>query len=88
LLRNGFGPTSKGIAKDLYDRFKEAVVRTKETKFADTPWHLPLDDDRKRKSKCGALAKLRPEPSAKLGVTLETAVIHRNSNDQVLRRKR
>jgi hypothetical protein len=40
LLRSGFGPTSKGIAKDLYSRFKEAVERTKESKFADAPWQL------------------------------------------------
>ena len=40
------------------------------------------------KSKCGVLARLRPEPSAKIDVGLETAVIHRNSSDQNFRRKR
>jgi hypothetical protein len=36
---------------------------------------LSLNDHRKRK--CGALARLRPEPGAKTGVGLETVVTHR-----------
>jgi len=39
-LRNGFGSTSTGIAKDLYTAFKDAVGKTRETEFADAPWHL------------------------------------------------
>jgi hypothetical protein len=56
--------------------------------YCQADLHLSLNEHRKRKSKCGALAGLRPEPSAKMGVGLETAVILRNSSDQDFGRKR
>jgi hypothetical protein len=40
LLRNGFGPASKGIAKTLYDAFAAAVRSTSTTDIADLPWRL------------------------------------------------
>ena len=43
VLRNGFGLRSGGIAKDLYEKFKDAVGKTKGTEFADAPWRLVRD---------------------------------------------
>src|SRR5262249_37778413 len=40
ILRNGFGPASKGAAKKLYDAFAEAVRATSTTNIADLPWRL------------------------------------------------
>ena len=40
LLRNGFGPASRGIAKTLYDAFTQAVRTTSNTDIADLPWRL------------------------------------------------
>jgi hypothetical protein len=40
VLRNGFGPASKGIAKNLYDAFADAVRSTSTTDISDLPWRL------------------------------------------------
>jgi hypothetical protein len=40
ILRSGFGPASKGVAKKLYDTFSEAVRSTSTTDVADLPWRL------------------------------------------------
>jgi hypothetical protein len=46
VIRNGFGPLSKGIAKSLYDEFVIAVKITKETPISDVPWRLVRDGPR------------------------------------------
>ena len=37
-FKSGFGPTSRGLAKKLYDAFSEAAARTKGTDIAEMPW--------------------------------------------------
>ena len=59
VLRNGFGLRSGGIAKDLYEKFKDAVGKTKGTEFADAPWRLVRDiaisvNNKSRSSKAAA----------------------------------
>jgi hypothetical protein len=40
LLRNGFGPRSSGLVKELYDEFIKAIGITAGTEMADIPWRL------------------------------------------------
>ena len=37
-VKFGFGPTSRGLAKRLYDAFSEAAARTNGTAIAERPW--------------------------------------------------